>query len=137
MSIRHPGLERWHQLFQTADPEVQIRHLDALLHDDVVFHSPVAHRPVEGKMATALYLQAASRVLVNDHWRYVRELVDGRHAGLEFMTELEGTVINGIDLITFDDDAHIVDFKVMVRPFRAVEKLRDEMTKMVAALGPG
>ncbi len=120
--ITHPGVARWHQIFELDGPEAKLQGLEQLLHDEVVFHSPVVHRPIEGKLAAAMYLQAASRVLVNEHWRYVREIVMGDQACLEFITEIDGIVINGVDLITFQD-GQILDFKVMVRPFKAIEKL--------------
>ncbi|MGF1511632.1 MAG: nuclear transport factor 2 family protein [Myxococcota bacterium] len=132
--MKSDAVARWHEVLGEPETDEQLRHLDALLHDDVVFHSPVLHRPVEGKMATSLYLQAAARVLVNDHWRYVRELLDGPHAALEFITEVDGLVVNGIDLITFDDEERIIDFKVMIRPFRAIEKLKQKMAEMMQAL---
>ena len=126
-SLAHRGVSRWHAIFESKEVDAHTQQLNELLHDDVTFHSPVLHRPVEGKLATALYLQAASKVLVNPHWRYVREIVDGADAALEFMTEVDGIVINGVDFITFDDEGRITDFKVMVRPKKAVEKLHQMM----------
>lgn len=76
-----------------------------------------------------MYLQAAARVLVQGPWRFVREIVDGPDAALEFETEVEGLTVNGIDLITFDPEGRIVDFKVMVRPFRALQILEEKMVQ--------
>ena len=130
------GVAAWHAIFHLEASDQMIAALDKLLHDDVVFHSPVVHRPIEGKLAAAMYLQAASKVLVNEHWTYAREMIDGAHAGLEFLTVVDGITINGIDLITFDADGKITDFKVMVRPMKAVEKLREFMQNALAQLAP-
>jgi hypothetical protein len=57
----------------------------------------------------------------------VREFAEGNQALLEFVTELDGIHINGVDIITFDDDGLIADFKVMVRPLKAINKVWELM----------
>nr|WP_240546770.1 nuclear transport factor 2 family protein [Alloalcanivorax xenomutans] len=108
--------------------------LDAILADNVVFHSPVVHTPQEGKAITSLYLTAALRTLNNEHFRYEREILDGNNAVLEFTTNLEGIHINGIDMIHCDDQGRIDDFKVMVRPLKAVNKIHQMMAAMLEKL---
>lgn len=122
--IAEAGLKHWHKVIEggsTADG------LGAILHDDAVFHSPVVHTPQRGKPIVMAYLMAAGQTLGNDSFTYVREIVDGNHLMLEFSTEMEGIAVNGIDLITFDDDGLITDFKVMVRPLKAVNKVWEMM----------
>ena len=46
---------------------------------------------------------------------------------LEFETEMDGIHVNGVDIIRFDADGHILDFKVMVRPLKAVNKVWEAM----------
>lgn len=124
--------------------------LDELLHDDVVFHSPVVFTPQEGKAITKLYLQAASQALPGDapeqadasssvggSFRYVKEVLSGNEAVLEFETKLGGIHVNGVDLITCDDDGKIVEFKVMIRPKKAVEAVHAQMAAMLQALSKG
>ncbi|MGQ4828483.1 hypothetical protein, partial [Enterococcus faecalis] len=77
----------------------------------------------EGKAKVLAYLTAAGHVLGNETFHYTRELVDGPEAMLEFVAELDGITINGIDLIRFDLEGRIVDFKVMVRPLKAINKV--------------
>ena len=79
------------------------------------------------------YLSAADVVLGNDSFRYVREIVDEdkNMAMLEFELELDGIHVNGVDIITWNDDGKIQDFKVMVRPLKAINKVWDEMGKML------
>ncbi len=108
--------------------------LSAQIADDAVFHSPVVHTPQAGKTKVMLYLLAAAEVLGNDSFRYVRELVDGDDALLEFTAEVDGIEINGIDLIHFADDGKIQDFKVMVRPLKAVNKLWEQMAAQLQTM---
>ncbi|MFA6218797.1 MAG: nuclear transport factor 2 family protein [Erythrobacter sp.] len=123
MSARE-GLKRWHEVIERGStPEA----LAAIIHPDAVFHSPVVHAPQRGRPVVVAYLSAAGQTLGNDSFTYVRELLDGENAMLEFTTEMDGTHVNGIDLIRFDDAGLIVDFKVMVRPLKAVNKIWEQM----------
>lgn len=131
LSKKHAGLARWHEYMEHgADPDV----LSDLLADDAVFHSPVVHTPQVGKPVVMAYLVAASQVLGNDSFRYVRELVDGNEMMLEFVTEIDGVTINGVDIIRFDDHGKICYFKVMVRPLKAINKVWETMAAQLAAV---
>lgn len=126
----HPGLAAWHAYMAAGgDPET----LRAMLADDAVFHSPVVHSPQAGRDKVFAYLHAASHVLGGDNFRYLREIADGNQACLEFATELEGIHINGVDIIRWNDDGKIQDFKVMVRPLKAINKVWGKMAAMLAA----
>jgi ketosteroid isomerase-like protein len=103
--------------------------LDRLLADDVVFRSPVVHTPQTGTAITAKYLASAMRVLGNSHFRYGEMWCSERSAVLEFETELEGLYLNGVDIIHWSDDNKIISFKVMVRPLKAINALREAMAK--------
>ncbi len=130
MGHAHAGLAKWHAYMeQGGDPAL----LSDLLADDAVFHSPVVHTPQHGKAIVMAYLVAASHVLGNDAFRYVRELVDGDEMMLEFVTELDGTHINGVDIIRFNGDGKISDFKVMVRPLKAINKVWEMMGAQLQA----
>ncbi|WP_416899271.1 MAG: nuclear transport factor 2 family protein [Minwuia sp.] len=120
-------LDAWHDYEQSQDPAI----LDRLLHDDVVFHSPVVHTPQRGKAITKAYLVAATRVLFSPDFRYVRTFDCGERTVLEFVTEIDGIQINGVDMIEWDADGRITDFKVMVRPLKAIEKLHSLMAEML------
>ena len=97
----------------------------------MIFHSPVVHTPQVGKAITLKYLGAAMNVFFGPTFRYVREIVGPRDALLEFMVEIDGITVNGIDLIAWNDDGRIVDFKVMVRPLKAVNALHQAMGAML------
>lgn len=119
----------WHQLVQARD----VQGLDALLAEDAVFHSPVVHTPQVGKAITRKYLAAAFHVFFNESFRYVRELTSDRDAMLEFQVEIDGVSVNGVDLIKWNDAGHIVEFKVMLRPLKAVHLIHQKMAAMLQA----
>jgi hypothetical protein len=125
-------LPAWHALVQQRDAAA----LPALLAEDVVFHSPVVHTPQRGKALTVMYLTGALHVLNNQHFRYEREVVGPHDAVLEFVTEVDGVVINGVDLIRWNDAGLITDFKVMVRPLKAMNMLQLKMGEMLQRLAP-
>jgi hypothetical protein len=123
------GVAAWHSFMDGgSDPEA----LKSLLAEDAVFHSPVVHSPQQGREKVFAYLFAASHVLGGEHFRYVREIVNGDSAMLEFATELDGIHINGVDIIRWNDDGLIQDFKVMVRPLKAINKVWEKMAEMLA-----
>lgn len=124
------NLARWHAYIDGgSDPAA----LSALLADDAVFHSPVVHTPQVGKPVVMAYLVAASHVLGNASFRYVRELVDGDEMMLEFVTELNGVTVNGVDIIRWNADGMISDFKVMVRPLKAINAVWEMMAAQLVA----
>lgn len=127
----HP-IETWHQLVREHDP----RGLDALLDDDVVFHSPVVHTPQRGKALATMYLGAAFAVFFNPGFRYVREIVGESDAMLEFETEIDGVRVNGVDIISWNGDGRIVAFKVMLRPLKAINVVHERMAAMLQAGRP-
>jgi len=127
------ALQVWHRLVETHDLSL----LDDLLADQVVFHSPVVHTPQVGKAIVTLYLSGAMQVLNNETFKYVRELVSDNEALLEFELQIDGTYMNGVDLIRWNDDGKIVDFKVMIRPLKAVNLIHQKMGEMLARLKPG
>lgn len=123
----------WHEIVRRRSAEG----LDELLADEVIFHSPIVHTPQVGKGLTTMYLTAALHVIANDSFRYVREVVGTRDAALEFLAEIDGITVNGVDLIRWNDDGRIVDFKVMVRPLKAVNLLHAQMRAMLDAIRAG
>ena len=128
--------------------------LDELLDKDVVFYSPVVFTPQRGRDITKLYLQAAGGTLGGDDsgsgddssssfgdgggapgaFRYVKEVVQGHDALLEFETTMDGKYVNGIDLITCNDEGRIVEFKVMIRPLQAINAVHAAMKAMLESM---
>ena len=141
-------VERWHRHLRGELPGG----LDALLAEDCVFLSPIVFTPQRGKAATKLYLTAAGVTIGEGSQRsaaadpgekratkfhYVKEVLSGRHAVLEFETELEGKYVNGIDMLTCDDAGLITEFKVMIRPLQAINLLHQQMAAMLKRMQEG
>ncbi|MEM7136430.1 MAG: nuclear transport factor 2 family protein [Myxococcota bacterium] len=120
-------IQTWHRVVRDKDMAL----LDGLIADECVFHSPVVHSPQAGKALTKMYLSAAAMVLANDTFTYVREVIGQSNAVLEFTAEIQGIHINGVDMIAWNDAGEIVDFKVMVRPLKAVNMLHGMMKQML------
>ena len=127
-----PAIDTWHRLIRERD----VAALDDILAEDAVFHSPVVHTPQKGKQLTKMYLSAAIMVLGNSDFTYVREVVGESDAVLEFTSELNGIHVNGVDMIHWDADGKIDDFKVMIRPLKAVNPLHGLMKQMLGQSGP-
>jgi hypothetical protein len=137
------AIEKWHDIMKGDSSEAPNK-LDDLLHDDVVFYSPVVYTPQRGKEITKLYLSAASGVFSTEKkgkeekkeskFKYIKEVVHENHACLEFETEMNGVYVNGIDLITWDENDKIIEFKVLVRPLQAVNTLHQQMGQMLDKL---
>lgn len=138
----HATLEKWHLHVRGQLPGG----LDELLHDDVVFYSPVVFTPQQGKAITIMYLDAAGGVFGGDpakdaepgaeklggsSFSYVREIASGHDAMLEFETTMGGKHVNGVDIMRCDDDGKIVEFKVLIRPLQAVNAVHENMMKML------
>lgn len=126
-TLLHTTLPAWHQIVESRDTQA----LAALVADDAVFYSPVVHTPQRGKPLMVAYLSAAFDVFFNDSFRYVRQVVTGNDAVLEFEVEIDGLAVNGVDMIRCNDDGLIVEFKVMIRPLKAINLIHQKMGEVL------
>ena len=122
-------LELWHDIISQRDPG----RLDDILAPDCVFYSPVVHTPQEGRELTRWYLTGAMHVF-NDSFHYVKEVVTPEHAVLEFQCDMDSILVNGVDIISFNEEGKIKEFKVMVRPLKAMNLLHQRMRSMLEEL---
>jgi len=120
-------IERWHEHVERGDPAL----LDSLIAEDCVFQSPAVHSPQQGKAITLKYLRAAMAVLNNETFRYLDQWVLADKAVLEFEAEVDGLIVNGVDMIWWNEAGQITRFKVMVRPLKALNGL---VARMAAEL---
>ncbi|KAA1189667.1 nuclear transport factor 2 family protein [Pseudohalioglobus sediminis] len=125
----HETLAKWHRFVATSDAAL----LEELIAGECVFLSPVVHTPQQGGDITRLYLTGAMHVL-NDGFHYVKEVVSGNYAVLEFVCEVDGLQVNGVDIMTFDAQGKICEFKVMVRPLKALNAVHGKMRAMLEQL---
>jgi hypothetical protein len=143
-------IERWHRWLRGDLPGG----LDELLHEECVFYSPIVFTPQRGRSLTKLYLEAASHTLPGDasggaisdpggpddgsgRFRYTKKVLAGDTAVLEFETTVQGLYVNGVDIIVCDDDGRIVEFRVMIRPLRAVNLVHEQMRAMLERMQNG
>lgn len=118
--------------------------LDALLDDDVVFYSPIVFTPQRGRDITKAYLVAAGQNFPGDpkepgastggSFRYTKEVMSGDTAVLEFETVIDTKYVNGVDIITFNSEGRIIEFRVMIRPLQAVNLIHQKMGATLAAM---
>jgi hypothetical protein len=118
-------IQRWHRVAL----EILPNEIAPLLADDVVFESPVVHTPQIGKAITDTYLRAALKVLNTASFKYAGEWFADRSAVLEFVSEIDGITINGVDIIEWNEQGLITRFKVMVRPLKAINTLHQKMAE--------
>ncbi|KZK75926.1 SnoaL-like domain protein [Pseudovibrio sp. Ad13] len=125
-------LQKWLDMLEGGK---DLAKLSALIAKDCVFYSPVVHTPQRGQQMTVMYLYGAAQVLgVNNTFKYVRILDCGDNAVLEFETEVDGIYINGVDMIHWNEGGLIDDFKVMLRPLKAVTMVQAKMAEMLEGL---
>ncbi|WP_156690035.1 nuclear transport factor 2 family protein [Mycobacterium sp. Marseille-P9652] len=105
--------------------------LNDLLADDAVFYSPAVFTPQEGRDTTVAYLTAAARLFGGADFRYVGRWYADDSAVLEFVAEIDGIHVNGIDMIHWNDDGKITSVKVMLRPIKALQAVIPEMARLL------
>ena len=131
-------IKKWHELVVTGNEDIY----DEILADDVVFYSPVVHTPQKGKEITKIYLSAAGNVFGDNKkdsapkesfstFKYTKEIVGKNNACLEFENTVNGIHINGVDLISWNENNLITEFRVLVRPLQAVNMLHKMMGEML------
>ncbi len=109
--------------------------LDEIIADDATFSSPVVFKTMLGKEITMMYLSAAGQSFNMEKFQYTKEIHDGMNSVLEFETYIDEISVNGVDIIEWNEDGKIVNFKVMIRPFKAVQKVQQKMVEALESLG--
>ena len=122
-----PAIQRWIDILdndRTGD-------LEALLAEDAVFYSPAVFTPQEGRAKTLAYLTAAAKLFGDSDFRYVGQWFADRSAVLEFVADIDGIHVNGVDIIRWNDDEKIVEFKVLLRPLKALQLVMAAMAQLL------
>jgi hypothetical protein len=140
-------IEKWHDYLHSREPD----RLDKLLDDDVAFYSPIVFTPQRGKAVTALYLSAAAQTFPGDRpvgapgsgsegpggsFHYIKTVMTGDTAVLEFETTIQSKYVNGVDIIRCNPEGRIIEFRVMIRPLQAVELVHRQMAAMLERMAP-
>ena len=116
-------IKKWHKVIETDNLEL----LNDIIADNAIFSSPVVFKPMEGKEITMMYLNAAGESFNMEKFEYTREIHDGMNSVLEFETYIDEISVNGVDMIEWNEDGKISNFKVMIRPYKAVQKVQEKM----------
>lgn len=122
-------LALWHEIAHARQPE----RLSEILSDDAMMVSPVVFTPQKGKAITQKYLAAAMQVFFNPSFKYLREFRGDHCAVLEFETQIDGKYVNGVDMLTWNSEGLITEFKVMLRPLQAVHLIHEMMGQALEA----
>ena len=123
-------IHKWHEVIESDD----LRMLDEIIADDAVFSSPVVFKPLEGKEMTMMSLHAAGQSFNMEKFKYTKEIHDGMNSVLEFETYIDDISVNGVDIIEWNEDGEICNFKVMIRPFKAVQKVQEKMIEALESI---
>ena len=124
-------IHKWHEVIDADD----LNALDNIVADDAVFSSPVVFTPMEGKEITMMYLHAAGQSFNMEKFKYTKEIHDGMNSVLEFETFIDDISVNGVDIIEWNKEGKITNFKVMIRPFKAVQKVQKKMVEALESFG--
>jgi hypothetical protein len=123
-------IHKWHEVVNSDDLDL----LDTIIAEGAVFSSPVVFTPMEGKEITMMYLHAAGQSFNMEKFKYTKEIHDGMSSVLEFETYIDDISVNGVDMIEWNEDGKISNFKVMIRPFKAVQKVQEKMVEALESL---
>ncbi|MBJ9985179.1 nuclear transport factor 2 family protein [Acinetobacter sp. S40] len=126
------SLEKWHDMVKSGN----LTDLNDLLAEDVVFRSPVAFKPYEGKHV--VYFILTNVVQIFENFTYHREFYteDGENVVLEFAANVGEKSLKGIDMIRFNEQGKIIDFEVMIRPMSGLAALAEKMGARFAKYQP-
>jgi hypothetical protein len=102
----------------------------AVISPDVVFHSPVVHKPYEGIEALRVILTAVNQVF--EDFRYTAEFSSPDGHVLKFACRVGDRELEGVDMLHIGADGKVDDFTVMVRPYSAATELRSRMAALLA-----
>ena len=116
-------IKKWHKVIESNNLEL----LNEIIADNAIFSSPVVFKPMEGKEITMMYLNAAGESFNMEKFEYTKEIHDGMNSVLEFETYIDEISVNGVDMIEWNEDGKISNFKVMIRPYKAVQKVQEKM----------
>ena len=123
-------IHKWHEVIESDD----LMMLDEIIADNAVFSSPVVFKPMQGKEITMMYLHAAGQSFNMEKFKYTKEIHDDMNSVLEFETYIDDISVNGVDMIEWNEDGKISNFKVMIRPFKAVQKVQEKMIEALESI---
>ncbi len=122
-------LTRWHRIAKERDFDG----LRDLLAEDVTIGAPPHWQRLGGKDLVHHLLGVILETI--EGFTYYREWVSGAELALEFKGKVDDLDLQGIDLVTLDDDNRVTQLDVMIRPLNAVITLQEKVgARMLAYL---
>jgi hypothetical protein len=122
-------LARWHRIAEERDLDA----LRDLLAEDVTIGAPPHYQRLSGKDLVHHLLGVILETI--EGFTYCREWVSGAELALEFKGKVDDLDLQGIDLVTLDDDNRVIQLDVMIRPLNAVLTLQEKVgARMLAYL---
>ncbi len=122
-----------HPIFREG---VESRDLDKMMSafaEDAILFNPFYRKPFEGQDLIRLVLGNVMEVF--EDFSYVNELAGNDSLALIFRAQVGGFEIQGLDLLSFNEQGEIVEFTVMVRPEKAATEMHKQMIeRMTKAL---
>jgi len=128
-------LSEWHRVVAGKDREA----LFGLLAEDVSMGAPPYFEKLRGRDVVQHLLGLILHTI--DEFTYHREWQNQGELALEFTGRVGELQLQGIDLISLDDDFVVGNLDVLIRPMNALEALREtiapQMTAYLSGAGQG
>jgi hypothetical protein len=118
--------------FRTALEANDLDGVAATLAEEAVLHSPVFFRGIEGRESVVQALFLVAHLI--DDVEFINEIRDQSTVLLRFTARVGELDLEGVDLLTLDEDGKIVDLTVFMRPYSAATAFREGMLERVASL---
>jgi hypothetical protein len=120
-------LTRWHRIVSEKD----VAALGSVLAEDITMGAP----PYWERLAGVELVQHLLGIIVStiEDFTYHREWQDEGELALEFTGHVGNLELQGIDLISLDDELRIRSLDVLMRPISTVIALRDIVAPQMAA----
>jgi hypothetical protein len=119
-------LDRWHRIVAERDRVA----LHDVLAESVALGAPPYWSPLQGRPVVEHLLELVLETI--EGFTYHREWLAGRELALEFRGRIGEVELQGVDLITLDDDGRIARLEVPMRPANAVAALRERIAPRMA-----
>lgn len=125
-------LEQWHRIAEERD----IAAIEGLLAEEVSLGAPPYWTKLQGRRMVNHLLGLILQTI--EGFTYHREWTDGAELALELTGRVGDLDVQGIDLISLDDENKVRNIDVMIRPVNAVIALQKIISpKMEAFLTEG
>ncbi|PLS20039.1 nuclear transport factor 2 family protein [Neptunicoccus cionae] len=121
----HPTIEKFKEIASKGDEAGML----TILADQVEFRPPTYFATWTGKEPVAAVLGHVGQVF--EDFKYRRVMGDCKDWALEFQCKIGELDAVGVDLLTLDDEGKIINFEVVMRPYKSIGALKEAMMQKV------